>query len=143
MEKKNMRVKFQKGIVAFAIIFFLVIGGLTYLSTKIDALLYPTVTVATTNTGYIVDNEDDDTYYDPQGGNTLIPTSSVHNGEVYYVTKNTDGNYIVAKKQIDILNQNGLYTEITREAVGFLAIIDSDKDLKVGEQVLVKADVLW
>ena len=49
-----MRVKFQKGIVAFAIIFFLVIGGLTYLSTKIDALLYPTVTVATTNTGYII-----------------------------------------------------------------------------------------
>ena len=38
----------------------MVIGGLTYLSTKIDALLYPTVTVATTNTGYIVDNEDDD-----------------------------------------------------------------------------------
>lgn len=172
MEKKNMRVKFQKGIVAFAIIFFLVIGGLTYLSTKIDALLYPTVTVATTNTGYIIDDDDDDytyydpqggntliptssihtgnlidddddTYYDPQGGNTLIPTSSVHNGEVYYVIKNTDGNYIVAKKQIDILNQNGLYTEITREDTGFLAIIDSDKDLKVGEQVLVKADILW
>ena len=56
-----MRVKFQKGIVAFAIIFFLVIGGLTYLSTKIDALLYPTVTVATTNTGYLID-DDDDTY---------------------------------------------------------------------------------
>lgn len=143
MEKKNMRTKFQKGIVAFAIIFFLVIGGLTYLSTKIDALLYPTVTVATTNTGYIVDNEDDDTYYDPRGGNTLIPTSSIHNGEVYYVIKNTDGNYIVAKKPVDILKQNGLYTEITREAVGFLAIIDSDKDLKIGEQVLVKADVLW
>lgn len=142
MEKKNMRVKFQKGIVAFAIIFFLVIGGLTYLSTKIDALLYPTVTVATTNTGYLID-DDDDTYYDPQGGNTLIPTSSVHNGEVYYVIKNTDGNYIVAKKPVDILNQNGLYTEITRENTGFLAIIDSDKDLKVGEQVLVKADVLW
>ena len=112
------------------------------LSTKIDALLYPTVTVATTNTGYLID-DDDDTYYDPQGGNTLIPTSSIHNGEVYYVIKNTDGNYIVAKKQIDILNQNGLYTEITREDTGFLAIIDSDKDLKVGEQVLVKADVLW
>ena len=136
-----MRTKFQKGIVAFAIIFFLVIGGLTYLSTKIDALLYPTVTVATTNTGYLID-DDDDTYYDPQGGNTLIPTSSVHIGEVYYVIKNTDGNYIVAKKQIDILNQNGLYTEITREDTGFLAIIDSDKDLKIGEQVLVKADVL-
>ncbi len=137
-----MRTKFQKGIVAFAIIFFLVIGGLTYLSTKIDALLYPTVTVATTNTGYIVDNEEDMAYYDPRGGNTLIPTSSVHNGEVYYVIKNTDGNYIVAKKQIDILNQNGLYTEIAKEEKGFLAIVDSDKDLKVGEQVLVKADVL-
>lgn len=136
-----MRVKFQKGIVAFAIIFFLVIGGLTYLSTKIDALLYPTVTVATTNTGYLID-DDNDTYYDPQGGNTLIPTSSIHNGKVYYVIKNTEGNYIVAKKPVDILNQNGLYTEITREDTGFLAIIDSDKDLKVGEQVLVKADVL-
>lgn len=142
MEKKNMRVKFQKGIVAFAIIFFLLIGGLTYLSTKIDSLLYPTVTVATTNTGYLID-DDDDTYYDPQGGNTLIPTSSIHNGEVYYVIKNTEGNYIVAKKPVDILKQNGLYTEITREDTGFLAIIDSDKDLKIGEQVLVKADVLW
>ena len=72
----------------------------------------------------------------------MIPTSSINNGEVYYVTKNTDGNYIVAKKPVDILKQNGLYTEITREDTGFLAIVDSDKDLKIGEQVLVKADVL-
>ena len=134
-----MRVKIQKGIVAFAIVFFLVIGGLTYLSTQIDSLLYPTVTVAVTNTGYI---DDEEAFYNPQGGNTLIPTSSIHNGEVYCVTKNTDGNYIVAKKPVDIINQNGLYTEIPREDTGFLAIVDSDKDLKIGQQVLVKADVL-
>lgn len=138
MENKKMRTKFQIGVVTFAIVFFLVLGGLTYLSTQIDSLLYPTVTAAYTNSGTLSDNE----FYDPTNLNTLIPTSSIHNGEVYYLIKNTEGNYIVASKPIEIIDQNGIYTEIPKESVGYMTIIDCDKDIKVGDQVLVKADIL-
>lgn len=133
-----MRTKFQIGIVAFTIVFFLVLGGLTYLSTQIDSMLYPTVTAAYTNSGTL----SDDKYYNPTALNTVIPTSSIHNGEVYYLVKNTDGNYIVASKPIEIIAQDGIYTEIPKESVGYMTIVDCDKDIKVGDQVLVKADIL-
>ena len=71
-----------------------------------------------------------------------MPSSSIHGDEVYYLVKNSQGNYIVTSQPVVILDTNGVQTEIQRLDVGILTICHSNKDIKVGDQVLVKADTI-
>lgn len=134
--KKTFHQKFIRGVIAFAAIFFILLGGLTYFSTKIDSLLYPTVTASYSYTGSLGEH----TAY--ENNNTVVPSSSIHGGEVYYLVKNSQGNYIVASQPVSIINSNGVQTEISRLDMGLLTICHSNKDIKVGDQVLVKADII-
>ena len=135
-KKKTFHQKFIKGVIAFAAIFFILLGGLTYFSAKVDSLLYPTVTASFSNTGTL---QKQSAY---EGYNTLVPSSSIHGDEVYYLVKNSQGNYIVASQPVTIINSNGVQTEISRLDMGLLTICHSNKDIKVGDQVLVKADII-
>ena len=135
-KKKTFHQKFIRGVIAFAAIFFILLGGLTYFSTKIDSLLYPTVTASYSYTGSLEEH----TAY--ENNNTVVPSSSIHGGEVYYLVKNSQGNYIVASQPVSIINSNGVQTEISRLDMGLLTICHSNKDIKVGDQVLVKADII-
>ena len=135
-KKKTFHQKFIRGVIAFAAIFFILLGGLTYFSAKVDSLLYPTVTASFSNTGTL---QKQSAY---EGYNTLVPSSSSHGGEVYYLVKNSQGNYIVASQPVSIINSNGVQTEISRLDMGLLTICHSNKDIKVGDQVLVKADII-
>ena len=134
--KKTFHQKFIRGVIAFAAIFFILLGGLTYFSTRIDSLLYPTVTASYSYTGSLEEH----TAY--ENNNTVVPSSSIHGGEVYYLVKNSQGNYIVASQPVSIINSNGVQTEISRLDMGLLTICHSNKDIKVGDQVLVKADII-
>ena len=135
-KKKTFHQKFIRGVIAFAAIFFLLLGGLTYFSARVDSLLYPTVTASFFNTGTL---QKQSAY---EGYNTLVPSSSIHGNEVYYLVKNSQGNYIVTSQPVIVLDTNGVQTEIQRLDVGILTICHSNKDIKVGDQVLVKADTI-
>ena len=134
--KKTFHQKFIKGVIAFAVVFFILLGCLTYFSTKIDSLLYPTVTASYSTTGTL------EKLVAYEGYNTLVPSSSIHGDEVYYLVKNSQGNYIVASQPVTIISTNGVQTEISRLDIGLLTICHSNKDIKVGDQVLVKADII-
>lgn len=134
-QRKDKHTKFIIGVVTFAVIFFLLLSLLTNLSGTIDSLLYPTVTASFTYTGSL----DKDTNYESY--NTLVPTSAIHNNRLYYLVKNSDNNYIVASMPIEIINQNPMQTEIGY-INSVLAICNCNKDIKVGDQVLVKADII-
>lgn len=137
---RNLRRKFQIGIITFAVIFFMVMGCLTYFSTRIDSLLYPSVTAANSSSGVLNPGPDYDPYF---GNNTLIPSSSVHNGEVLCLKKDSSGKYYeVYSMTVDIIDQNALQTEIPKIDGSILVVCDSNKDIKIGDKVLVRSDIL-
>jgi hypothetical protein len=137
MKEKNFRRKFQKFIIGFAVVFFLVIGVLTWFSGNIDALLYPTVTAATTRSGSL-DPEQDTYYY----SNTIVPTSSIKDGVLWYVAKDSQGDYYVHTTPVDIVRQTAIETEISALPMSVIPVCESNKELEDGDRVLVKAGVL-
>jgi hypothetical protein len=137
MKDKNFRRKFQKFIVGFAVVFFIVIGVLTWLSGNIDALLYPTVTAATTSNGSIDPEQDTYSYK-----KTIVPTSSIKDGVLWYVAKDSNGDYYVHTTPVTIVRQTAMKTEIEPLDIVVMPICDSNKELEEGDRVLVKAGVL-
>ncbi len=136
MENKNLRKKFQIGIVVFGVLFFMVLGGLTYISGHIDSMLYTTVTASLTSSG------DLDVPDDVFPAYTLVPASALKGNTLYYVKRNSQGDYEVASMEVQIVKSDGVQTEIEKLEMNVLAICDSNKDFKLGETVLVKADIL-
>lgn len=137
MKSKNTRRKFQKFIVGFAIVFFLVLGLLTWFSDKVDSMVYPTVTVATTYSGSL-DTRQDTYYY----SNTIVPTASIHGGKLWYALKDSKGDYYVHTTDVTIIRQTSVKSEVSLTVPFVLPICSSNKELHDGDRVLVKAGVL-
>lgn len=138
MKEKNSRKKVRKFIICFGVIFFLVIGLLTYFSTKIDALLYPVVTAANPYRGSLDPRESTYNYSMP-----IVPTSSIRDGKLWYVAKNSQGDYYVHSTEVDVVRQTAVRTEIADIDPSIsLVICDSNKEIQNGDRVLVKAGVL-
>lgn len=131
--------KFKKFVIVFALVFFLIIAGLTYFSSKVDSLVYPVVTCATPSKGSL----------DPRESalfgqiSTVVPTSSIEDGYMWYVQKNPKGEYYVHKMEVTVIEQTAVYTRLedTFSSIS-LVVCESNKELHDGERVLVKAGVL-
>ena len=136
MKERNLRKHFQIGVITFGVLFFLILGGLTLVSSQIDGMLYETVTTSLTSSG---DLDNPDATFP---GYTLVPSSAIKNNELYYVKRNSKGDYEVNKMEVQVVKTNGMQTEIEQLTMNVLAICDSNKEIELGETVLVKADIL-
>lgn len=134
--KKDMRKKFQIGVITFGVLFFMLIGALTYLSGQVDSKLYTTVTASLTSSGDLEEPNE------PFPSYTLVPSSALKGNTLYYVKRNSQGDYEVTSMEVSVVRANGMLTEIEKLPMNVLAICDSNKDYELGETVLVKADIL-
>lgn len=137
---KKSSLKFKKFLIAFAVVFFLLIGGLTYYSNRVDALLYPVVTCATPSKGSLDPRED---LLWGNGISTVVPTASVRDGVLWYAQKNEKGEYYVHTTQVQVMEQTAIYTKLEEiDSTISMVICDSNKEIHDGDRVLVKAGVM-
>lgn len=134
--KKDLRKKFQIGVITFGVLFFLVLGGLTFISGNIDSKLYTTVTASLTSSGDLEEPND------PFPSYTLVPSSSIKGDQLFYVKRNSQGDYEVNSMTVTVVRKNGMVTEIEKLGMNVMAICDSNKSYELGETVLVKVDIL-
>ncbi|MCH5201698.1 MAG: hypothetical protein J1F17_00695 [Oscillospiraceae bacterium] len=139
MKEKNIRKKVQIGIITFGVLFFFVLGMLTYFSSQIDSLLYPVVTAATSSTGKLNPPPD---YIPEFDYNTLVPSSAVKGNKVQCLRKNQDGTYTVYYYEAEIVDSNAVQTELAHTGDALVVVCNSTKELKDGDKVLVRAGVL-
>lgn len=131
--------RFKKFVIVFAVVYFLVIAGLTYFSPKVDSLIYPVVSCATPSTGSLDPRESG--YFGQTS--TVVPTASIKDGFLWYVQKNSAGEYHVYKTEVTVAEQTAIYSRL-EDGFNFinLVVCETDKELHEGERVLVKAGVL-
>ena len=131
--------KFKKFVIAFAAVYFIAIAGLTYFSSKVDSLIYPVVSCAVPSTGSLDPRES--SYFGQTS--TVVPTASIKDGFLWYVQKNSSGEYHVYKTEVKVVEQTAIYSRL-EDGFKFISLVvcETDKELHEGDRVLVKAGVL-
>lgn len=133
--------KLKKHSIHFAVIFFLVIALLTYLSDTIDTMLLPKVKTTEIISGALVEttNPNEDKY--------LVPLSAISGfGEdacVFVVQQyNEKGDNKVRSESVYITNQDEMYCEVTADNLyaGMKIVYNTSKSINNGDRVYVEEE---
>ncbi len=132
--------KLKKYTIKFGIVFFIVIGFLTYFSKTIDNMLLPKVKVANIMTGSLSENTDTmHTKY-------LLPVSSVEtigeSGSVFVIFTDDSGDTTVNSVSVNILDSDDLYYEVTSEDLfnDMQIVYNVSKSISDGDRVFVEEE---
>ena len=133
--------KLKKYSVRFAIAFFMVIALLTYFSDTVDTMLLPKVKTTEVISGALDDSNN------PNENKYLIPLSAVSgfgdNACIYYLEKYNDNrDYKVHSENIEIINQDEMYCEVTANNLygGMQIVYSTSKSISSGDRVYVEEE---
>lgn len=130
--------KLRKALVIFGIVFFAVIGLLTYFSSTIKYMLLPRISVTYIDGGKLSESSPD------ESGVYLVPINAITDtGDtaVLFVFHSEDGSIgYVEEVSANIRDKNDMYYEVKMDPIfsSYPVVYETSKDLSSGAQAVLE-----